>query len=124
MANPTDSDFRKVGNHVTVFNDTLIGTQPGAMEAFRKKLIWAEKMKIGTARLNYEFNKNAAPKIVAEKLVLYCESLMPSLANTFGEQAMLAALPKGARTEDTAQLCEGFGGHLFAALIRKSLPNP
>lgn len=121
MRTLTEDDFKKVDSLVKTFSDTLIGTRPDAVDAFMRQLGWAEKMKIGAAKLSYEFSKNADPKTRAEKLVQYCESVVPGLKRAFGEQAVINALPPEGRTQEVCDMCDALGGRQLAALIRKSL---
>jgi hypothetical protein len=121
MRTITDQEFRKVDGLIKGFSDALLGTQPNAVESFMRKLSWGEKMRIGSAKLAYEFAKNADPNTKAEKLVQYCEAVVPALTRTFGEAAVIKALPVDARTQEVCDICEQLGGRQTAALIRKSL---
>ncbi len=121
MRKITEEDFKKVDHLVNAFKDALLGTNANGEAAFLRKLSWAEKMKIGSAKLACDFARSADPNTRAEKLVQYCEAVVPALKRTFGESAIIKALPPESRTQEVCDLCDAMGGTQLSALIRKAL---
>lgn len=92
-----------------------------AVAEFTRQLGVMEYLHIGVARLRYGFTQLDAFEYRAQRLMDYCEKAVPLLIRTFGEAALLKALPPDARNEEDAALSEKYGGSKIAALIRKTL---
>ncbi len=117
----TEEHFKTVDTIMNAFSKTMTRETPDAVERFTRNLGFFEKAQIVSAKLSYEFAKNAEPKVRATKLAAYCESALPGLLRTFGEATVLRALPPEAKSREVYELCEYLGAKKLAALVQKTL---
>ena len=60
----------------------------------------------------------------AKALVAFCDAAVAPLNRTFGEQALLAALPDAAKEERIVDVCRALGANKLAALCEKARNTP
>lgn len=99
----------------------------GANKAFFKNTTFREKVRLSATRWLYtslKGSKNYDKR--AKRLVNYCETAVPALTRSFGEDVMVQAMKANTGcSEEFAAVSEDLGGKKIAALIRKSLaPAP
>jgi hypothetical protein len=121
MRNLTEDDFGRVDSVMAAFQAAMLKAMPDAQERFMRNLSFTEKLKIGAAKLSYEFSRNADLKTRGQKLAYYCESALPALVRTFGEAALLRSMPQDAKNPEVVQLCEALGARKLAALVQKTI---
>ncbi len=121
MRSLTQDDFNRVDSVMAAFQAGMLKSMPDAQERFMRNLSFTEKLKIGSAKLSYEFARNADLKTRGEKLAYYCEAALPALVRTFGEAALLRSMPQEAKNAEVVQLCESLGARKLAALVQKAI---
>ena len=94
-----------------------------AFTAFRKNLKVAEAFQLVARRKAWQIQDSKGlrgkPVEQAKALAAYCDSAVAPLNRTFGEEAMLIALPDGAKDERIADVCRALGANKLAALCDK-----
>lgn len=121
MPNISEADFKRVDAVMDAFQTSMLNAIPDAQARFMRNLSFGEKLKIGSAKLSYEFSRNADLKTRGDKLVHYCETALPALVRTFGEAALLRAMPAEAKNQDVVALCQSLGAKKLAALVLKAI---
>jgi hypothetical protein len=104
----------------TLRNDYYARTKTYAARELLSELGLRDIFKLFGARLQYEQTDYSAYKLRTQRLMNFCDRILPHLARAFGEEAILKAVPPVARNELTAAMAEEHGGKGTAALIRKT----
>lgn len=117
----TSDDIARVEAMLNKFKKSMIGGDVEAELRFMQKLSFAERIRIGSAKLSYEFSDKADPRGRAEKLVTFCETALPALSRVFGEAALIKAVPKEAHDQELISVCEQLGGKGVVALLRRAM---
>ena len=102
-------------------NDYYARTKTYAARELLSELGLTDVFKLFGARLKYEQTDYSAYKIRTQRLMNFCDKILPHLTRVFGDKAILKAIPQDARNELTAAMAEEHGGKEVAALIRKTL---
>ena len=96
-----------------------------ARTEFNRRLTAGERVAVSFAVLRYNLacEGDYSPDTKAAALMDLWDMSVPCLIRTFGEAAVLNALPERARNEETARLCDRSGAPLLAELILKMVKN-
>jgi hypothetical protein len=121
MRNLTEDDFKRVDSVMAAFQAAMLKESPDAESRLMRNMSFSEKLKIGSAKLSYEFSRNADLRTRGQKLVTYCEASLPVLVRTFGEAMLLRAMPQEAKSQEVVDLCQALGAKKLAALVLKAV---
>jgi hypothetical protein len=124
MKQITDADIRRVDAMLNQFRKAMIGKDKDAEAKFIRELSFSEQLKIGSAKLSYEFACHSNPRNRAEKMIVFCETALPALKRVFGEGALIAAVPKEAMDMELIGVCVQLGGNGIVDLLRKAMKKP
>lgn len=121
MANITKEQFETLSNMHNAFRKELLKKDIDGVQKFSENTGFFEKLGLASAKLRLNFARNSGYETKAVRLVSFFDKAVPGLTRTFGEQALLEALPVEAKTQEVADLTAQLGGHRIAGLIQKTL---
>ncbi len=125
-------DYRALKAIESAFTKNVIANhvqgQDGAFKAFRKNAKLTEMFQLAARRTAWQMQDNKGllgkPVEQAKALAAYCDAAVAPLKRTFGEEAILVALPDGAKDERIADVCRALGAKNLAALCDKARNTP
>lgn len=125
-------DYRALKSIESAFTQNLIANhvqgQEGAFKAFRKNAKLTEMFQLAAKRTAWQMQdqKGLRGNSVdqAKALVSYCDAAVAPLNRTFGEAALIAALPEAAKQERIVDVCLALGAKKLAALCEKAQTPP
>jgi|GEM_PF-1610728 hypothetical protein len=91
-----------------------------AVEEFTKNASKRDIFNIFSARVALK-TPSFSDRARAKKEIRNCMAALPALKKTFGEQALVAALPKEAASQRVIEICEQLGGREMAALCQNKM---
>ena len=93
-----------------------------AQAAFTEKATGLEIAKLITTKIRANFNANAlSAEKRARTMLSHNSAALPILKRTFGEAALIDALPEEAKDQRVVDLCEELGARNIASLCRKAM---
>ncbi|HEY8190413.1 MAG TPA: hypothetical protein VIF12_06980 [Micavibrio sp.] len=121
------TDFERLESIHDAFNKAVMDnfaceTGKNGLAKFEHNLNVGEMFTLATAGLRYSLAMEDGYNYELKSIVLMdlADAAVPCLLRTFGEAAVLKAIPEDARNEETAVLMESYKSDAFAALIRKT----
>ena len=117
-------DYRTLKSIEAAFSRAVLeqhadGAQ-GGYAAFKKNLKLGDYFALASRRAGWIMQDRKGiegqPVAQSKALALYCEAAVDPLRRTFGDAALLKALPAIAHDERVAELCRGLGAPKLAML--------
>lgn len=124
MTKITKDDYKTLLSIKNTFSQTLIdkhfdGDQDAAIDAYMQHLSTKDYFKFGGIILKNVFSFSAASE--TKYLVEVCDFAVTPLTKTFGESALIEALPKESCTQHVVDICNELGGKKLASLVQKAM---
>lgn len=123
-------DYRALKAIEAAFTKNLLAAEGGndAYQKFRKNARLDEMFALAARRLKWKQQDarglKGKPPEQAGAIARYCNTAVAPLRRSFGEAALISALPEQARADRTIQVCRALGAEALAQLCERAKNTP